>query len=141
MPGRGAAEVWPVLESEVEIPVQGQKPLAGFSSDIVKAFNNLPRFPFTYVARRLGLPETLLLLWSSFLGSVHRFFLLRDTVGPPIDSTSGYPEGCPLSPLAVVLTNHLYHTYVRVFNPDVRSLGCLVMRVCSYGVLLRHALA
>ena len=41
----------------------------------------------------------------------------------PIKSTSGFPEGCPLSPLAMLLADLAYHTYMQAFVPQVRAMS------------------
>ena len=98
-------------------------PRSGFSTDIVKAFNGLPRLPLMAVARQLGIPERVLRPWSSFVASLQRRFQIRREVSAPIFSTSGFPEGCPLSPVAMVLGGLIFHTYQKAFLPELHSLS------------------
>ena len=123
LPGHEAAELWYSLEAAVEVAVQGSEDLCGFSTDLVKCFNNIPRRPVFQLARRLGVPACILVPWQDFLDRVRRRFKIRDHVGEPIMSTSGFAEGCPLSPAAMAFVDLMFHHYLAVFNPSVRSLS------------------
>ena len=94
-----------LLESEaeleqvqVELCCQGGQELLGLSSDLVKAFNNLPRAPLRHVALHLGFPMTLVRPWFAFLAGVQRRFNVRHCVSRPLLSTSGFPERSALWP-------------------------------------------
>ena len=121
LPHREAAELWLCLEAQIEGACQSQTGLAGFTTDLVKAFNNLPRDPLLEVASRCGIPQDILRPWKSFLNQVGRRFMIRRCVGPRIGSSSGYPEGCPLSTVAMCVANLIYHRYVQVFAPRISS--------------------
>ena len=123
IPQREASAMWFSIQSQVELSLQGDCPLSGFSSDVVKAFNNLPRIPIMKVARHIGIPSRLLCPWQGFLDSVQRFFKVRDCLSAGVLSSSGYPEGDPLSPLAMTLANAVFHAYMHEFAPSVRTLS------------------
>ena len=123
LPGHEAAELWYSLEAAVEVAVQGSEDLCGFSTDLVKCFNNIPRHPVFQLARRLGVPACILVPWQDFLDRVRRRFKIRDHVGEPILSTSGFAEGCPLSPAAMAFVDLMFHHYLAVFSFSVRSLS------------------
>ena len=59
--------------------------------------------------------------WSQFLNGVRRRFCIRGTVGEAILSDVGFPEGDPLSTVGMVVADVIFHTYLRVFEPRVRS--------------------
>ena len=65
---------------------------------------NIPRRPLFAILSHLGVA-------------------VRKTVGGPILSTSGFPEGCPLSPAAMLVVNLLYVRYMAEFCPAVRSMS------------------
>ena len=44
-------------------------------------------------------------------------------MGPAIHSDRGFPEGCPLSPLAMVLAGWAFHAYMSAFCPPVRTMS------------------
>ncbi|CAE7466734.1 unnamed protein product [Symbiodinium sp. CCMP2592] len=123
VPGREAASLWYGIQAEIEISVQGDAPLLGVSTDIIKCFNNLPRLPLLAVAARAGVPWSVLNPWASFLQQTEHRIVIRGQVSEPIRSTSGFPEGCPLSPLAMLLADFAYHTYMQVFAPQVRAMS------------------
>ena len=123
LPNREATELWFILQSQIELSLQGQSPLAGFSSDIVKAFNNLPRFPLLRIASRIGFPPNLISPWRAFLSGFSRRFKVRDALSPGVSSSSGFPEGDPLSPIGMLLANMVFHAYMQALCPSVRALS------------------
>jgi len=131
LPGHEATELWYTVQLEIELSCQGHEALLGLSTDIVKCFNNLPRHPLLQLAAQLGLPPSLVKPWRSFLQATERRFLIRGQVGESISSSSGFPEGCPLSPLAMVLADIAYHTYMRVFAPSARALSYVDNLACT----------
>ena len=86
-----AMELWYALQSAC----QGGLDLCGYSTDLVKAFNNLPRAPILQIARRLGAPARVVDPW--FLQRVRRRFKIRDHSSQAITGSSSFAEGCPLS--------------------------------------------
>ena len=121
LPGREALEFWLGLQGEIEVSCVTNSPLGGVSTDLVKAFNALPRLPLFCAAQVLGIPSRLLQPWSQFLNGVRRRFSVRGTVGEAILSDVGFPEGDPLSTVGMVIADVLFHTYLRFFEPRVRS--------------------
>ena len=79
----------------------------------------------------MGLPATLLNPWRDFLADMTRRFVVRQEVSEPVKSCMGFPEGCPLSSLAMHLADMAYHCYMQFFSPQVRCLtfvdnwGCM----------------
>ena len=112
--------------------------------DIVKAFNCLPRLPLFCAAQVLGLQPRLLQPWARFLGGLRRRFVLRGSVTDALHSDVGFPEGCPLSTLAMAVTDVLFHRYLDVFEPRVHTYSFvdnLAMSADVAGILLKgHAL-
>ena len=123
MPGREASEAWYVLEGLIECAVQDARMLSGYGTDLVRAFNNLPRTPLFAAARHLGMPDNLLRPWSSFVHGMQRRFVVQGAVSEPVFSTCGFAEGCPLSTVAMSVCSFLYHEYMRAFSPSLESLS------------------
>ena len=123
LPDHEPAEAWLVLQANIEVAVQGSEPLSGFSADLVKAFNTLPRQPLFAAARWLGIPEGVLLPWSNFLSGMQRRFVVQHCVSAPAYSQCGFPEGCPLSTVAMCICDFMFHRYLEVFTPSIRSLS------------------
>ena len=121
LPGRETTEFWAGLQAEIELAVQSGGELCGLSTDLVKAFNGLPRCPLFHMASVIGLPVRVCEPWQRFLDLVERRFMVRQCVSGPITSTVGFPEGCPLSPVAMAITDLAWHCYLAAFEPRVRS--------------------
>ena len=122
LPQRETTELWMLVEASIELACQCGSKRSGFSVDVVKCFNNLPRNPIGEAARLLGIPNCVMVPWEGFLSRATRRFVVRSCVGQPILSNTGYPEGCPLSTVAMVVTGCLYHHYMSHFAPTVQSL-------------------
>ena len=121
--GHEASEIWYLLECLVEGAVQTSQMLSGYGSDLVKAFNNLPREPLFEAAEWLGIPPCVLTPWKAFLSRAERRFVVHGFVSQAITSNCGYPEGCPLSTVAMAVCSFLYHSYMQSFAPSVESLS------------------
>ena len=130
IPGHETTELWYVVQLEVEQCCQTGDRLLGMSTDIVKCFNHLPRLPLLGMAAHVGFPARLLGPWCNFLQSTERRFLVRGQVSPPVSSSGGFPEGCPLSPVAMVLADWAFHVYMKAFLPPVRPLSYVDNLAC-----------
>ena len=75
--------------------------VAGFTLDIVKCFNCIPRHPTRMLLRRLGIPETIVQTWYGSLQRLTRVIDVGGNLSNPITSTTGLPEGCPISVLGM----------------------------------------
>ena len=82
-------------------------------------------------AVRVGLPSTLLAPWQSFLEGMSRRFLVRQDMSDGIRSVTGFPEGDPLSPLAMLLIDWAYHVYAKTFSPAVCCLSFVDNLSCT----------
>ncbi|CAE7270136.1 aquIMA [Symbiodinium sp. CCMP2592] len=117
MPHKEASQFWWILEAQIELACQQDQSMVGFSTDVVKAFNALPRQPVFALAEWIGLPTTLLQPWQAFLTGLERSFLLRQA-------------GCALSTVAMSLVCLAFHAYVEAFASNavphsyVDNLSC-----------------
>ena len=102
IPGRSVRDLSLSLECRVERSLLERSTLAGFSIDIIKCFNQLPRLPLRFLLGHLQVPEPVLHAWFDFLDSCQRLPVFLGGLGSPIMSTTGMPEGCPLSVVAQV---------------------------------------
>ena len=123
LPGCEAAEIWFLLQGLLENAHQTQTFYNGFVTDLVKAFESLPRYPVRALCELIGLPRSVLDLWHNFLHNMERRFRLGDTVGPALISNTGYPEGCALSCVAMAVVDLSYHIYMRIYSPSAVSLS------------------
>ena len=112
-----ASMVWTHLAWAVEESFASDIPLAGIVADIEKAFNHLPREVVFQAAVALGLPFQVLKAWSAAMGGLERRFQIREHLGPAVRSCTGYPEGCAMSCLAMMLLDCLFHRWFEVQFP------------------------
>ena len=131
LPHRETTEVWLILQAHIELMLQFQQDYAGLSTDLKRAFNHIGRSQVFMIAERIGMPSSLLLPWQKFLRTFVRRFDIHGSLGEEIPSSSGFPEGCPLSIVAMLTVNWCYHVYMRAFCP----------RVCSYSFVDNLTLA
>ena len=116
-PGRHATQIWSRLLWTIEEAFGLQIPVAGAVADLAKAFNFLPRLVVMEVAAHFGLPSRVLLAWTGALTQMQRRFQLRDSLSAGLGSTTGVPEGCGLSCVAMVVIDACFHKWMQVFFP------------------------
>ena len=112
-----ASLVWTHLAWAVEDAFVDGSPIAGIVADIEKAFNHLPREVVFQTAMTFGLPFPTLTAWAAAMGSLARRFQIRQHLGPPVLSSTGFPEGCAMSCLAMLLMDCLFHKWFEVQFP------------------------
>ena len=123
LPGCEATEIWFLLQGLLETAHQTGECYNGFVTDLVKAFESLPRTPVRLLCEWIGLPKPVLDLWHQFLGSMDRRFRIGNRVGPSLSSNTGYPEGCALSCVAMAVVDLSFHLYMKVYSPEVTPLS------------------
>ena len=101
--GRCAQDISYWLQQIAETNTLENVPTSGLVLDLRKAFNLLPRAPIGELMRVLGIPAPMVSFWLGSLKNLHRSFQVHDHLGPPLHSTTGIPEGDPLSVLDVCL--------------------------------------
>ena len=141
IPQHEATELWYSVQLEIELCCQSGESLTGLSTDIRKCFNHLPREPLLTMAEQVGFPSGLLCAWRGFLAATERRFVIRGEVGEGIRSSSGFPEGCPLSPVAMVLADWAFHVYMAAFAAPAKALSFVDNLSCLAGTpsQLAHA--
>lgn len=105
-PGCEAGTIWWRLACLIEEGFYTEaQHLSGLSCDLSKCFNTLPRVPVFWLARRLGLPPSFVNAWHRSVGNITRRFQVLGKTGPAIGACCGFPEGDPLSVVAMYLVN------------------------------------
>ena len=112
VPDRRATDLWAMLQ-----------PLSGYCAGLVKCFNRLPRKPLIKLLQHFGLSDGVATAWLNALDSLQRRFRIFHDVGPPHLSATGFPEGDPLSILAMLAFNAVFDKYIKVFAPDCVPLA------------------
>ena len=123
VPGCEPAQVWTMIQSEVELVLAENRDFCGLSTDLVRAFNHIPREHTFFLASHLGVPMRVLQPWKSFLSNCKRAFRIRGSLGNETDSTCGLPEGDSLSVYGMVQLGMCWHAYMRAFCPTVQSFS------------------
>ena len=105
------------LQAETELALMQRKNCTGVAVDLRKAFNTLPRSPLRATLEFLGVPPTVSAMWTSSLASVERTFCVQASLGACVPSTTGAPEGDPVSVLGMtslcVVFGELLQPYVQ----------------------------
>ena len=122
-PNKSAKNVWWQVAQLIEAYNAKDWELAGVITDIVKCFNNLPRFPIAFAARWLKFPRQFVAAWFHVTGSISRRFVVAGSVGNAIPSVTGFPEGDPLSVVAMAVYNVTMHWILSAQIPSARFLS------------------
>ena len=109
LPGRGVKDVAYAQKFQIESFLSSGRRLGGFSLDLVKAFNNFGRFPLSLAMRKMGIPEYITTFWIQSLARMKRFLFHKSSLSTGIPSTTGVPEGCSLSVLAMISLSTVYY--------------------------------
>ena len=117
VPKKTAKDVWFGIQRQIEDHYFDNKPLTGCMLDLVKAFNHLPRLPVMKIGVTLGIAPQILQAWTSALHVMERRFYIRGATGPPLRSCSGFPEGCGMSVVGMMLINVITDRWLQVRVP------------------------
>ncbi|CAE7774452.1 unnamed protein product, partial [Symbiodinium sp. CCMP2456] len=141
LPGRSSRDLSLSLECLIEQARLAKEPLLGFSIDLVKAFNNLPRRPLQELLLHLQVPPVIVKTWFSFLDRVARFPIFHDSLGVGLPSSTGVPEGDPLSVVAMLAVCYAAHHWPRNPNSVLRSYVDNFTWTCTEPAALPDAVA
>ena len=119
IPSRTTSQAWHQMQQLLEMAQMDDFEMAGCTVDLKKCFNLLPRLPVEEVAIHVGLPRGLVRMWHRYIAQLERRFVIWGSTGPPIRSTTGYPEGCALSVVAMAVTNLICHRWMELKLPQV----------------------
>eukprot|EP00435_Cladocopium_sp_Y103_P042710 s112_g11.t2 len=122
-PGRYAAQVWSKVLWIIEQAYVSETEVSGLVADLQKAFNFLPRRVVIEVAAQVGIPTHVLLAWTGALTQMTRRFVIRGSLSDPLHSVTGFPEGCALSCVAMVIIDFAYHRWMEVYFPLAAPLS------------------
>ena len=123
LPHRETTEIWLLVQGQIETMLALDEPYCGLCSDIKRAFNHIGRQQVFHMGHHLGYPIGLMNAWQKFLNTFQRCFEIRGCVGTMICSNSGFPEGDPLSILAMLTVNWGYHVYMKLYVPRAQAFS------------------
>ena len=142
LPQRSSKNVWYHLQGMIEFTFANNLQAAGAVIDIVKCFNCLPREPLLAIGIHIGLCSSVIRPWASALTSIQRRFTIRSAVGPPVMSCCGFPEGDPLSIIAMALANLVLDRWVAQKYPSIQTWTYVdnIETVCDTGQQAQESL-
>ena len=110
-------------------------------ADLQKAFNMLPRLAIFEIAGHVGLPGKVLVAWAGAVTQMRRRFVLRGSLTPGVTSVTGFPEGCGLSCVAMLLLDFTLHKWFQVFFPLCTPISYVDdwQLLCPHSTLLTGA--
>ncbi|CAL1134630.1 unnamed protein product [Cladocopium goreaui] len=79
-----------------------------------------PKVPLAKIAQHLGIPDQVMIPWNNALLSMTRRFQVRGAVGNALSSNRGYPEGCGLSVVIMVVANITAELWLYYRFPSIR---------------------
>lgn len=101
---------------QIQDAYQTNTPCVGAVFDLVKAFNTFGRLPLSRLAVHLGLDAKLVGCWFDALSKLTRRFIIQGSLSKPFGATTGVPEGCGLSVVAVALLSYMFLIVVRAID-------------------------
>ena len=122
MLGRSSPAVWYQLQARIEQCLYDGESCSGVVSDLIKAFNQLPRGPIFHAAVQIGIHPRIVKGWLGAVSGITRHVFVRGQPGPGLKSFSGFPEGCGLSVAAMSLCNLIIHSFMNARCP--RTVFC-----------------
>ena len=109
LPGRGVQDLVLAQQAIIEKNVLANIPTLGYTLDLVKAFNILPRRVVGRLLTKLGVPIECVSFWLKNLGVMTRRLQLSHYVGSALSSTTGCPEGDCLAVVGMVAFSYFFH--------------------------------
>eukprot|EP00438_Fugacium_kawagutii_P034575 Skav235592 [mRNA] locus=scaffold163:193976:196725:- [translate_table: standard] len=109
-PGYSTQDLWWELALMVEATNHdASQAVCGLVTDVRKCFNTLPRHVIYICARKCGFPEQFLQTWFSAINRIQRHFVISGACSQPLSAVTGFPEGDPLSVVAMAVLNLVLH--------------------------------
>ena len=121
LPHKSSKQVWYHLQAVIEHTFANNQTAAGAVIDIVKCFNCLPREPLLEIGFHIGISPKVIRPWAAALTSVQRRFKIRGGVGPAVMSICGFPEGDPLSIIAMAIANLTLDKWISCRFPRIQT--------------------
>eukprot|EP00438_Fugacium_kawagutii_P004973 Skav222404 [mRNA] locus=scaffold4422:467384:476455:+ [translate_table: standard] len=116
-PQLSTRSIWGWLAERIACQYRQRSTMSGLVLDIVKCFNVLPRCILFAVMRRLGFDDQTLAVWALQLSGLERTLYIDTCVYGASTSSTGVPEGDPLSVVAMYSMSLAFACYVSVHSP------------------------
>ena len=103
IPARGAKDLTLQQQYVIESSINTRTGIGGYTLDLVKAFNLIPRWPLKKLFVKLNVPRVATEFWFKNLGLLVRLPQIGSCLGKSMTSTCGIPEGDAMSVLGMVI--------------------------------------
>ena len=117
LPFRGVQDITFLQQFQIEQAKKRTQPWRGFTLDLIKAFNLLPRRVLYHLLIHHGAPSEAIQFWFTNLRRLTRRLQVRNNVGPSMSMTTGVPEGDSLSVCAMLVVSSAF--YWTIHSPTV----------------------
>lgn len=118
-----AASLWYHVLQAIELAQCDDDTLCGVNFDLEKAYKMIPRFPVFALGAIAGIHQQVLVAWAGALSSMGRRFQVRGSVGPVIEASCGFPEGCGMSCISMMLIDQIWHEWLKADVAMARPLS------------------
>ena len=108
LPFRGVQDITFLQQFKIEQAKKRAQPWRGFTLDLIKAFNLLPRRVLYHLLIHHGAPPEAIDFWFINLRRLTRRLQIRGNIGPPMSMTTGVPEGDSLSVCAMLVVSSAF---------------------------------
>ena len=122
VPLRNVRDISYCIQALVEESLASSQPLAGFSIDLVRCFNHLPRAPIGALLKHLGVDAHLVAMWLNFLSVAQRSAMLAGSLCSPFGASTGVPEGDAVAVVAVTAVCWMLCQLCKRSRSDARLL-------------------
>lgn len=99
--GIAADAVACLITHVAETAINKGESICGIGIDLTRCFNTIPRYPVVLALRKLGVPEAYIRAWKSMLNNMTRTLTIGTCQSTLLSSTTGAPEGCGMSVVAM----------------------------------------
>ena len=115
LPGRSAEQLLYHLQHRLELIHSEESPatLGGLTLDLVKCYNQVPRYPGRLALLKLQVPPRWVNIWFQSLQMLQRWWVLNGHLVPCDMSSTGIPEGDSWSVLTMLALNRLYVSHLQ----------------------------
>ena len=113
LPQRSARDLVIMQQLQIEHAKTLHTAWGGWTMDLVKAFNLIPRRVVRYVFQILGIPPKVCDCWFLSLTRLTRVLQNGRKMSQPSPSTTGLPEGDSMSVVGMLALSFIYHTKLK----------------------------
>ena len=116
LPRRSARDLSLMQQLQIEHAKTSHTAWGGWTMDLVKAFNLIPRQVVRHIFKLLGIPAHVSNFWFQSLTKLSRALQCGQSLGPTHRSTTGLPEGDSMSVVGMLALSFVFHAKLKSPN-------------------------